>query len=420
MIRSFKEKYLQNTDFVSLKSLKSLLSLLSICIVTCLQCQNLPFVKLDQSKLVFPKDSSRFMDFYKKMDELKQGKRDRVNIVHFGGSHIQAGFWPEVLMNGFQAEGNYEGGGLFIFPFRIVKSNTPSFYRSFGYGKFKRCRCAVSREMCDNLGVSGMAAVTNDSLTTFGFKILETIRPKNFNSVKVYHNFNPSFELGLNHESTLKYTRKDEEKKGYTEFTFETFIDSLNFYTVRKDTLHKDFVLRGFSVENSKPGFYYAAMGVNGAASGSFLRCTELVNELKSIPPDLVIFTLGVNDTHDVNFTKYGFIAKHDSLIAQIKKVSPNCAILFVTTTDNYMTRKASNKRPMKAAEAAYELMEKHKGAVYDLYAVMGGYKSIYKWYKAGLAAKDKVHFNGRGYKLFAGWMWEAIDRSYKYNSKIK
>jgi lysophospholipase L1-like esterase len=57
---------------------------------------------------------------------------------------------------------------------------------------------------------------------------------------------------------------------------------------------------------------------------------------------------------------------------------------------------------------------------VYDLYAVMGGYKSIYKWYKAGLAAKDKVHFNGRGYNILASMMFDAINRSYKYNSKIK
>lgn len=383
--------------------------------------QQIPaFVNINQSKLVFSKDSSQFMNFYKKMDELKNGKRDRINIAHFGGSHIQAGFWPEVLINGFQSTGNYEGGGLFIFPFKIVKTNNPSFYRSFGYGKFKRCRCAISREMCSNLGMAGMAGITNDSLTTFGFKLLETSKPRNFNSVKVYHNFNSSFELALNHESNLHFSRKDYEKKGYTEFTFETFIDSLNFVVIKKDTIKKDFMLRGFSAENTKPGFYYASMGVNGAASGSFLRCTEFVNELKSIPPDLVIFTLGVNDTHDVNFTKSAFIGKHDSLIAQIKKASPNCTFLFVTTTDNYMTRKASNKRPIKAQEAAYELMEKHKGAVYDLYAVMGGYKSIYKWYKAGLAAKDKVHFNARGYRLFAGWMYDAIDRSYKYNSKIQ
>jgi lysophospholipase L1-like esterase len=84
------------------------------------------------------------------------------------------------------------------------------------------------------------------------------------------------------------------------------------------------------------------------------------------------------------------------------------------------MNRKTSNKRPIKAQEAMYELMEKHNTAVYDLYAVMGGYKSIYKWQKAGLAAKDKVHFNGRGYSVLANLMFDAINRSYKYNSIIK
>ena len=379
-----------------------------------------PFVKPEQSKIIYTKDSSKFMDLFRRMDDLNKGRAKRITIAHFGGSHIQAGFWPEVLINGFQSEGNYEGGGLFIFPFKIVKTNNPCFYRSFGYGKWKRCRCAVSKEMCDNLGVSGMAAVTNDSLSMFGFKLLETSHPRKFNSVKVYHSFNSSFELGLNHESTLHFVRKDYENKGYTEFTFETFIDSLNFVVIKRDTMHPDFMLRGMSAENSEPGFYYASMGVNGASSGSFLRCPEFVNELKSIPPDLVIFTLGVNDTHDINFTKQAFIAKYDSLVANIKKASPDCAFLFVTTTDNYMNRKTANKRPIKAAEAAYELAEKHKGAVYDLYAVMGGYKSIYKWYKAGLAAKDKVHFNAKGYRIIAGMMYEAIDRSYKNNSKVQ
>jgi lysophospholipase L1-like esterase len=403
--------------------------LIFTCLLSCVffftstysKAQQLPiFVNVNKSKLVFGKDSSDFMKFYKKMDELKSGKRNRVTVAHFGGSHIQAGFWPEALINGFQATGNYEGGGLFVFPFKIVKSNTPCFYKSFGYGKFKRCRCAISREMCDNMGMSGMAAITNDSLVTFGFKLLETSHPKNFNSVKVYHNFNPSFELGLNHESSLKFARKDEVKKGYSEFTFETFIDSLNFVVTKKDSINKDFMLNGFSVENSNPGFYYASMGVNGASSGSFLRCPEFVKELKSIPPDMVVFTLGVNDTHDTNFSKAAFMAKHDSLIGEIKKASPNCTFLFVTTTDNYLNRKTPNRRPIKAQEAAYELMEKHGGAVYDLYAVMGGYKSIYKWQKAGLAARDKVHFNSRGYRLFAGLMYDAIDRSYKYNSKVK
>jgi len=88
-------------------------------------------------------------------------------------------------------------------------------------------------------------------------------------------------------------------------------------------------MLRGFSVENNNPGFYYAAIGVNGASTSSYLRCQEFVNELATIPPDLVIFSLGVNDTHSTGFSKDQFMANYDSLISLVKIASPNTAILF-------------------------------------------------------------------------------------------
>jgi lysophospholipase L1-like esterase len=385
-----------------------------------LKAQQYPFIKYDQSKLYFSKDSSQFLDFYKKIDELKEGKRNKVTVIHFGGSHIQAGFWTEVLMDGFQSMGNFNGGGTFIFPFKIVKTNSPHFFKSFTTGNWIRKRSALAKEMCDNLGLAGMAGITNDSANTFGFKLLKNNHHQSFNTLRVYHNFNPSFEFFMEEQIGLQFTRRDFKKESYTEYHFETYIDSVNFNLVRKDTSIKDFMLRGFSVENSNPGFYYASIGVNGASTSSYLKCQEFVNELTGIPPDLVIFSLGVNDTHDSNFSKQKFIENYDSLISLIKVASPNCTFLFTTVTDNYMNRKTANKRPIKAQEAMFELMEKHQCAVYDLYSVMGGYKSIYKWYKAGLAAKDKVHFNGRGYTILANLMFDAINRSYKYNSKVK
>ena len=378
------------------------------------------FVNLKQSKLYFSKDSSQFMNFYKKIDELREGKRKKVTVVHFGGSHIQAGFWTEVLMDGFQDIGKFNGGGTFIFPFKIVKTNSPHFFKSFTTGNWIRKRSALAKEMCDNLGMAGMAGITNDSANTFGFNLLKNNHHQTFNSLRIYHNFNPSFEFSIASQVGQNFIRKDFKREGYTEFGFETFIDSINFNLIRKDTIIRDFMLKGFSIENPDPGFYYAAIGVNGASTSSYLRCQSFVDELATIPPDLVIFSIGVNDTHDMNFSKEKFMANYDSLVSLIKIASPNCVFLFNTTTDNFIRRKTPNKRPIKAQEAAYELMEKHNGAVYDLYAVMGGYKSMYKWYKAGLAAKDRVHFNGRGYKLLAGLMFEAIDRSYRYNSKIK
>ncbi len=411
---------LRLTSLLSLKSLLSLLSLILFFISINANAQQYPFINYNQSKLYFGKDSSQFMNFYKKIDDLRAGKRNKVTVIHFGGSHIQAGFWTEVLMDGFQRMGNFKGGGTFIFPFKIVKTNSPHFFKSFTTGKWIRKRSALAKEMCDNLGLAGMAGITNDSANTFGFKLLQNNHHQSFNTLRIYHNFNPNFDFFMDEQIGLQFTRRDFEKESYTEYHFETYIDSVNFNLVRKDTIIKDFMLRGFSIENSNPGFYYASIGVNGASTSSYLKCQEFVNELSGIPPDLVIFSLGVNDTHDANFSKQRFIENYDSLIALVKTASPNCTFLFTTVTDNYMTRRVANKRPIKAEEAMFELMEKHNAAVYDLYAVMGGYKSIYKWQKAGLAAKDKVHFNGRGYNILANLMFDAIDRSYRYNSKVK
>ena len=159
-----------------------------------LKAQKYPFINYNASVLNLSKDSTQFMNFYKKIDDLREGKRKIVTVVHFGGSHIQAGFWTEVLMDGFQNIGNFKGGGTFIFPFKIVNTNSPHFFKSFTTGKWIRKRNALSKEMCDNLGLAGMAGITNDSANSFGFKLLQNNHHQTFNSLRVYHNFNPSFE----------------------------------------------------------------------------------------------------------------------------------------------------------------------------------------------------------------------------------
>jgi len=379
----------------------------------------LSFIDYTKNRLYHSKDSSITMRFFQKMDDLREGKLDRVIIAHYGGSHIQAGTWSDKLITNFQSMKNFEGGGFYAFPYKLAKTNGPHYYKSYTTGTWKRFRCATYKEMCINLGMAGIAAVTNDSANTFGVKVMENKHHAKFNSLKIYYNFNPSFKVNLAPLAT-KYIRREVKEKGYVLYEFEEYIDSVNFELVKLDTVVKDFMLYGFSLENSKPGFYYAGFGVNGAASNSYLRCNLFGEQLQTIKPDLVIFSLGVNDTQGKDFNKEDYIEHYDSLIAEVRAASPDCAILLTTTSDNYIKRKTANKRPIKAQDAMFELMEKHNAAVWDLYGVMGGYKSIYKWYKAGLAARDKVHFSPRGYNVIGQLMYDAIDKSYRNNSKLK
>ena len=377
------------------------------------QASKYPFIKENLNHLYFSKDSTAFLKLYKKLDKLKAGKNDRVTVVHMGGSHVQGGTWSNTFVSNLQKEFSTAGGGYFVFPYKIAKTNGQPYVNSFTTGKWKKCR-AIGKEACLPLGMSAMSVNTNDSANYFGLAITKRSVCRMFNSVKVYHNFNRSFEFTISPAGNLISDRKDFEKLGYTLFKLNSPLDSIGFNLLRKDTNQKDFILYGFSLENDlSPGFYLAGLGANGASSSSFLKCANLVSQLQTLDADLMILSLGVNDTQSRGFEKEEYIEHYDSLITYAKKANPGVAIILTTTTDNYIKRRTSNKRTVLARDAMFELMEKHDLAVWDLFSIMGGYKSMAKWYKAGLASKDKVHFSPKGYVLLGNLMFDALNRSY-------
>lgn len=379
-----------------------------------------PFIQYDLSKLQFAKDSSSFMKFYQKLDSFSHKNKKVIRIAHIGGSHVQGGTWSNTFLEGLQTELKPSGGGYFVFPYRIAKTNSPHFASSFSNGNWKRCR-AVGKEFCLPLGMSAMSITTNDSANTFGMISTKRSLFQGFNTIRVYHNFNPSFNFKISPGKNLNSVRIDNKEQGFSQFDLETTIDSISFDLVRIDSNVKDFVLYGFSIEsNLVNSLHLATLGANGATSESFLRCNYFSEQLKSIPPDLVILSLGVNDTQSKDFKTEDYIEHYDSLIWKLKAVNPDVAILLTTTTDNFIRRKTANKRPVQAKEAMFELMNKHNIAVWDLYSVMGGYKSMLKWTKAGLAAKDRVHFSPKGYSILGNMMSEALLRSYHYNIKTE
>lgn len=377
------------------------------------------FINQKVNHLYFSKDSSAFLNFYRKLDMLREDSLMKINIVHVGGSHVQGGIWSNRFLTNFQEEYKTTGGGYFYFPYNIAKTNSQPYAKSFSNGKWKLCR-AVKKDFCLPLGMNALSIMTNDSANYFGVMFTKWASCKKANVVKLYHNFNPSFDFSVSVKDSIQTERKDFPDLGYTEFKFNQYIDSVNFQLQRKDTLQKDFIVFGFSLENdSNSGFYLAGLGANGATSVSFLRCSHLVPQLSTLNSDLVILSLGVNDTQADGFEKNVYLEHYDSLITFVKKANPNTAIILTTTTDNYIMKKTSNKRTIPAREAMFELMEKHSNvAVWDLFTLMGGYKSMPKWFEAGLAAKDKVHFTSKGYVLLGNLMYKAVNKSYNNNRK--
>jgi lysophospholipase L1-like esterase len=402
---------------------KSLLILIGISSIDVCHAQELtsqyPFIKPEYNHLYFSNDSSSFLRLYEKLDRLKE-ENIRINIVHMGGSHVQGGVWSNVFVSDFQDHYKTKGGGYFSFPYKIAKTNEQPYANSFSNGKWKRCR-ANGKDFCLPLGMNALSITTNDSANTFGISLTKKASCKYANLIKVFHNFNESFEFNVCLKDSFKIERSEFPKAGYTLFKFNVPIDSVIFELVRKDTFEKNFVIYGMSFENDlSPGFYLAGLGANGATSSSFLRCANLIPQLETLDGDLFILSLGVNDTQSKEFEKEDYIENYDTLITYIKKSNPKAAIILTTTTDNYIRHKTSNKRTITARDAMFELMLKHNVAVWDLFSLMGGYRSMPKWQKAGMASKDKVHFTSKGYTLVGNLMYEAVYKSYFNNQKKK
>ncbi len=409
---------IQHTCIKRKRKLLLLASVLSACLGVLAQTASPTYSFIDQkyNHLSYASDSSAFLRLFLKMEELKQGKKNCINVVHMGGSHVQGGTWSNTFITDLQNEFQTQGGGYFTFPYKIAKTNSQPYSSSFSSGNWKRCR-ANGKEYCQPLGMNALSVSTNDSSCYFGVKLTEKASCKKANKIKVFHNFNSSFEFVQSIPDSIKLTREEFPQFGYTLFQLSEALDSILFKLTKLDTIQKNFTLYGLSCENDKdPGFYLAGLGANGASSSSFLRCSQLVPQLQTLNGDLFILSLGVNDTQSKDFQKDDFIENYDTLITFIKQTNPNAAIILTTTTDNFVKRKNSNKRTITAQQAMFELMQKHQVAVWDLFALMGGYKSMLKWQKAGLANKDRVHFTNKGYTLLGNLMYEALHKSYLNN----
>jgi lysophospholipase L1-like esterase len=159
------------------------------------------------------------------------------------------------------------------------------------------------------------------------------------------------------------------------------------------------------------PGITYNAIGVNGAGTYSYLRCQDFDKQIHGIVPDVVVFGIGVNDANvpEADFNPSMYEARYDSLIYKIRETNPDCAFLFITNNDTYYQKKHPNRNAFQVQATMRRLAEKHGGALYDLFDVMGGLGSITQWKNANLASSDLIHLTREGYELQGDMMFTAI-----------
>ena len=293
------------------------------------------YIHEDKSSLTFPGKMKHADVFYKKMEDLLLWGEGNVNVVHFGGSHIQADIYSNRMR---QLLGSYapnqQGARGLVFPFRIAKTNGPYDYKVDYQGDWDKVR-NVERNLETPLGVAGISVFTSDTTATvqIAFDPKKNL-PHTFRRIKVLHETDSlSYQLkwlGRDTNAVIHY----DSAAGYSIIELFAPTDTLEFGFVKTDSLQERFILYGLYLENDEPGITYNSIGVNGASTGSYLKCELFEEQMHILQPDVVFFGIGINDAHGGNFTKAGFIKNYDSIIAQIKRVNPNTFFVFLTNND--------------------------------------------------------------------------------------
>lgn len=364
-----------------------------------------PFVRYDRNVLERPAGSAPTYDlFLRKLDTLVTTGGADVSILHVGGSHVQGGTWSDRLRRHFLSlRYGCDGGRGLVFPFSAAGTNTPSSYRSAYSGTWEWASCLRASDV--PLGLTGMALVARDTSARAVIDLL----PREPHIMQHRYTFRQVDVLGEGTlEPVLLLGPKDTLRGRDGHFEIPYYTDWLQLAFAGRGT----YTLRGFYLDKPGHGLSYSEAGVNGASTTSWLRCERWEKDLRRVRPDLVIFSIGINDIQGADFDVHRFKEHYRQLVKAVRRVNPRCALLFTGINDSWRRRDV-NEHTETVEKAFRELAKEYKGVCWDWYEVMGGYGSMAKWLDAGLAQSDKVHFTPLGYRFLGDLLFEAIYESY-------
>lgn len=374
-----------------------------------------PFIRYDANQLHYDSASPSMQLFLRKWHRVTTTGQGTVNIIHIGGSHVQAGVFPnQVRTNLLTQHPSLVGGRGMLFPYSAAaKCNNPDDYKVHCAEKVTLTRNVYSAPEYP-LGLCGISVTAHDVPTRI--QMLNTEKRIDYRSTHIVI-------LGQSPDGVvpaLSYAGRD-VPPSYIDTATHRFVFNLmqpvdSFDVVLPCRQGQRFTLMGVCLGNRHPGISYHSIGVNGAAVPDFLKC-HLTDDLRLLRPDMVIFGIGINDAHGKDFDTVAFKNNYLTLCDSIRRVNPHCAFIFVTNNDSYRKtgrrRYAVNTNGPLAREVCYRLAALTGGAVWDQFEIMGGLKSMEKWQKAGLAQKDKVHFTRAGYRLMGDLLFQALQKEF-------
>lgn len=374
-----------------------------------------PFMHLEENVILIPGDDDKIEQFFDKLDDLAFRGEGEINVLHMGGSHVQAGMLSQAMRENLQRMSpGLKGNRGFFFPFSLAQTNEPRNYSFTSRASWSGYRCSVSSHNAE-WGMSGITTETSDLDAVVSLRAYDGDTGRYaFTGIRIFHpnhgtSYFPVIDSARFSVDTIFY-----DERGFTEFRFKRPYREFTFALSNPDTADK-FIWQGVQYLDNWPGLSYHSIGVNGASTKSYLRCDDFEKNIGAIAPDLVVFGIGINDAYmsEESFSPEEFGARYDTLMTILEEANPDVVFLFLTNNDSYYRRRFANPNALAVRDVMMRLAEERDAIVWDLFEVMGGMGSIDLWVDYDLARRDRIHFTREGYELQAQLLSYAIEKAW-------
>lgn len=398
-----------------------------------------------------------FNYFFQSLKELEQSTNDqKVRILQFGDSHTACDWFTGALRNSFTKDfGN--GGTGFIYavkpwkwhfhnlvdyqiktsfdPIAITKSKTKSmrlFILRFlsmdlwsfipdSYHEHIETRRALkySSRRDYTFGLGGVYSYINHSNIT--------IRAKHpFNHIELWYNTQiagPKISLSL---YPGKMTKTINSKADTKEIKRE-IISGPHYYNQLKYTIDDltGAELSGFIFESKNSGVVLDRLGLDGSKISYLFHqdwLGTLKNHIQWRNANLIILAYGTNSALAKYFNPSEYYYQLDSIINRIRQISKADILLLSPPDLNlYDESKGIYYTPSRLKEIISiqkRIAKSKKVSLIDLQKLMGGDGSIDLYYSRGLAQKDHVHLNLKGYRYLAEKVYSTLIKQYQEYKK--
>ncbi len=349
---------------------------------------------LEVDQMLKPERIERFL---MKLNQLRLSKGDSLlKIIHIGDSHIQMGYFSGEVRNALQAKFGGDGIGLF-FPNSLCSGYNPLGLDISSPSNWQ-CEKITNLESSVPMGIVGMAMKTSDAVSVINVSFKG--KKEKVKTFTVFHE-----DVSATHEISCQngnvVTQNFSEKSSVTTVTMQEETDTAFIQFKSKEGNKTPLVIYGLSVNSpAEHGVDYNTFGVSGGQYKYFAKNTPLLFEqMAAFKPDLMIISLGSNDSYDKTLTAEGYKNMLREFIVKLRTASPKTEFILTTPPDT----RYKDSKPVSGnivQQAIVEVGIQANCTVWDFYSIMGGYGSVKNWKKKKLGSKDGLHLTSDGYYL--------------------